>query len=89
MKNFLNKITTNQKVIALSTGVVASTLAFSTKAFALETLDPAITAGFTSAGAMVALVIGAGVAATVSVVALSGGAKAGLKWIKGVFAKAS
>lgn len=52
-------------------------------------LDPAITAGFTTAGTNAGLIIGAGVAAAVGVIALSGGAKAGLKWIKGVFAKAS
>ena len=55
----------------------------------VEVLDPSIVEGFASAGSQVALIVGAGVLASVSVVALSGGAKAGLKWIKGVFAKAS
>ncbi len=92
-KNLLNKvnsISTKTRNFAIGTGVAVSTLVSSLPVLATEpTLDPSITAGFTQASATVAVIIAAGVAATVGVVAASGGAKAGLKWIKGVFAKAS
>ena len=93
MKQFIKNATT--KLNSLSSGaktaIVTSSIALgsSIPAFAAGEVDPAITAGFTSAGTQVAAIIGLGVGATVSVIALSGGAKAGLKWIKGVFAKAS
>lgn len=54
-----------------------------------QSVTDTITKGFTDAGSNVAVIIGLGVTATVGVVAMSGGAKAGLKWIKGVFSKAS
>jgi hypothetical protein len=77
------------RATALSVGAVVGTFACSTMAWADgATLDPNISAGFTTAGENVALIIGAGVLASVGVIALSAGAKAGLKWIKGVFAKA-
>jgi len=85
-KGKLNNLSTGTK-----TAIITSSIALGTSipAFAVGEVDPAITAGFASAGTTVAAIIGAGVAATVSVVALNGGAKAGLKWIKGVFSKAS
>lgn len=92
MKNLLNKvnaISTKTRNVAIGTGVAVSSVVGSLPVFADTTIDPSISAGFTQAGATVAVIIAAGVAATVGVVAASGGAKAGLKWIKGVFAKAA
>ncbi|MGV2642741.1 hypothetical protein GNF86_14910 [Clostridium perfringens] len=86
-KDKLNNLSAGTK-----TAIVTSSIALGSAmpAFAADaTIDPAITSGFTTAGAQVSAIIGLGVAATVGVIALSGGAKAGLKWIKGVFAKAS
>lgn len=91
MKKFLEKIkniSATTRNVAIATGVSVSALATTLPVFAAETLDPAITSGFTSAAATVALVIGLGIGACVGCVALSGGGKAALKWIKGVFAHA-
>lgn len=86
-KGKLNNLSTGAKTAIITSSVALGT---SIPAFAADTsIDPAITSGFTTAGAQVAAIIGLGVGATVGVIALSGGAKAGLKWIKGVFAKAS
>lgn len=49
----------------------------------------ALTSGFSNATAAIAVVVAMGVGACVTVIATSGGAKAGLKWVKGAFAKAS
>ena len=88
MKNLLKNISTRTKNVAIGAGVVAGSVASSLPVFA-DGLDPAITAGFTSASSAVLIIIAAGVGASVAVIGASGGAKAGLKWIKGVFAKAS
>jgi len=88
MRNLLSRVSSKTKNAAIYTGVMVGSTVATVPVFA-DGLDPAITAGFTSAATTTALVIGAGVAASVGVVALSGGAKAGLKWIKGVFAKAA
>lgn len=88
MKNLLIKMSAKTKNVAIATGVTVGSIVSTIPVFA-DGLDPAITAGFTSAATTTALVIGAGVAASVGVIALSGGAKAGLRWIKGVFAKAA
>ncbi|MNN67378.1 hypothetical protein D3C81_1830080 [compost metagenome] len=89
LNNVKEKITslgTTGKVAIIGTTVLTG---LTQTAHAETTLDPAITGGFTQAGATGALIVAAGVAACVGVIAASGGAKAGLKWIKGVFAKAS
>jgi hypothetical protein len=91
---------TYQRVKNLSmvakTGIMATAISLGTTVIthaAEGDLDPAvqtaISGGFTSAGKAIAVIVGLGVTATVGVIAVSGGAKAGLKWVKGVFAKAS
>lgn len=87
-KDKLSNLSTSGKTAIISTAITLGTVI---PAFAAEgdAIDPAITAGFATAGTQVAAIIALGVGATVGVVALSGGAKAGLKWIKGVFSKAS
>ena len=88
----LNSISTMTKNVAITTGVATGAVLNVVTAHATEgtvTLDPSITAGFTTAGTNTLLIIAAGVTACVAVIAAAGGAKAGLKWIKGVFAKAS
>lgn len=94
MKQFIEntKDKLNSLSVSAKTAIITSSIALGTviPAFAADgDIDPAITAGFTSAGTQVAAIVALGVTATVGVVALSGGAKAGLKWIKGVFNKAS
>lgn len=90
VKTKVSSISATGKVV-IGTAMTLATTCVTALADGTDTtaLDPSITAGFTSAGKTVALVIGAGVAATVGVIGLSGGAKAGLKWIKGVFSKAA
>lgn len=88
-----------KKINALSskvkTGIITASVVAGTSVSALadttsnSTVTDTITKGFADAGSNVAVIIGLGVTATVGVVAMSGGAKAGLKWIKGVFSKAS
>jgi len=84
----MGTVTGKVKAIAIATSVCVATVATTVVAHA-DGLDPSITAGFTTAGADILLIVAAGVAASVGVIAAAGGAKAGLKWIKGVFAKAS
>lgn len=85
----LNSISAKTRNVAIGTGVAVGSALSTVVAHADTTLDPSITAGFTSAGAAVLVIIAAGVGASVGVIGAAGGAKAGLKWIKGVFAKAS
>lgn len=94
MKQFLEN--TKDKLNNLSaktkTAIITSSIALGTvvPAFAAEgDVDPAIVSGFTSAGAQVAAIVALGVTASVGVIALSGGAKSGLKWIRGVFNKSA
>ena len=87
----INSVSAKTKNVAIGAGVAVSTLVASVPTFAADpaTVDPNITSGFTQAGSTTLVIIGAGVAASVAVIAAAGGAKAGLKWIKGVFAKAA
>ena len=86
----LSNVSNRVKTTCVVASGVAMAIASTIPAFAdTATVDSSITAGFTQAGATTLVIIASGVAATVSVIAASGGAKAGLKWIKGVFAKAS
>lgn len=90
--NVIKNASTKVKSVAVSSGVVVGTFAVSTVAKADTTgatLDPNIANGFTTAGSQIGLIIGAAVIACVSVIALASGAKVGLKWIKGLFAKAN
>ena len=94
MNKFLENVKerATQLSTTAKTAIITSSIALGSAipAFAAEgDVDPAITAGFTSAGTQVAAIVALGVGATVGVIALSGGAKAGLKWINGVFRKAS
>ena len=84
------------KMVGIATSVATANFIASVPVFAAEDaggLDPAVQAsisnGFTSAGKAIAVIVGLGVTATIGVIACSGGAKAGLKWVKGIFAKAS
>lgn len=93
MNNVIQKV--NNLSSKAKTGLITSSiiLGSAVNAFASpatnQSVTDTITKGFTDAGSNVAVIIGLGVTATVGVVAMSGGAKAGLKWIKGVFSKAS
>lgn len=98
MKDWLEKQVDKVKQLSMGakTGIIASALVLgnTVAAHAMEgELDPtvqtAISGGFTNAGKAIAVIVGLGVTATVGVIAISGGAKAGLKWVKGVFSKAS
>ena len=48
-------------------------------------IDNILKGAFASSGASMVLIIALGVSSIVGVVSMVGGAKAGLKWIKGVF----
>lgn len=89
----LEKVNNLSSKVKTTIATGAITLGTSVFAFAdtptTQTVTDTISKGFTEAGASVATIVGLGVTATVGVIALSGGAKAGLKWIKGVFSKAS
>ncbi|MFW2503815.1 hypothetical protein OD350_28170 [Clostridium beijerinckii] len=89
-----NSVSNATKVKAFAFGSSVGTLLTSIPAHAADSsMDPtvqsAISTGFTNAGTQLAVVIGLGVTATVGIIAMSGGAKAGLKWVKGAFSKAS
>lgn len=90
-----NSVSNATKVKAFAFGSSVGTLLTSIPAHAADStsMDPtvqaAISTGFSNAGTQLAVVIGLGVTATVGIIAMSGGAKAGLKWVKGAFSKAS
>jgi hypothetical protein len=90
-----NSVSNITKAKAFSIGCGLGTMLLPLAAHADDTtgLDPTVQAsiasGFTTAGTAVATIVGLGVVACVGVIATSGGAKAGLKWIKGAFSKAS
>ena len=90
--NQLNSISNSTKVMAIGVGTATTTLLSSIPVHAAgldATVETAITTGFTDAGSAIATIVGLGVTATIGIIAMSGGAKAGLKWVKGIFAKAS
>ncbi|AQR93355.1 hypothetical protein [Clostridium saccharoperbutylacetonicum] len=97
IKNQFNSVSTSVKAKAFTVGAFIGTTVLPVVAHAEDTtaggLDPtvktAITNGFSTVGTAIATIVGLGVVAMVGVVATSGGAKAGLKWIKGAFSKAS
>lgn len=98
IKNQFNSVSTSAKAKAFTVGAFIGTTVLPVVAHAEDAtttggLDPtvktAITNGFTTVGTAIATIVGLGVVAMVGVVATSGGAKAGLKWIKGAFSKAS
>jgi hypothetical protein len=91
VKERVSNLSAGAKVGITTFAITAGTMV---QAFAADgDLDPtvqtAVTNGFTSAGKAIAVIVGLGVTATVGVIAVSGGAKAGLKWVKGIFSKAS
>lgn len=90
MLNKLNNLSAKVKTgICTGSIVLGSTVsAFASTNTGTGTMDT-ITKGFTDASSSIGIIVGLGVTATVGVIAMSGGAKAGLKWIKGVFSKAS
>lgn len=90
----IKSMSKNAKTFCITTSAIATSALTVIPVHAAETgLDPtvqsAITSGFTNAGQAITVIVGLGVGATVGVIAVSGGAKAGLKWVKGVFSKAS
>ena len=97
VKNQINSVSTGVKVKAFSVGSAVGAMMIPISAHAAvdpatgldASVNTAISSGFTTVGLAITTVVGLGIVATVGVIATSGGAKAGLKWIKGAFAKAS
>jgi hypothetical protein len=97
IKNQFDSVSTSVKAKAFTVGAFIGTTLLPVVAHAADdttggldpTVNTAITNGFTTVGKAIATIVGLGVVAMVGVVATSGGAKAGLKWIKGAFSKAS
>lgn len=89
----INSVSNTTKVKAFAIGSSVGAFLVPISAHADTGLDAtvtsAITTGFSTATSAITTVVGLGVTATVGIIAVSGGAKAGLKWVKGAFAKAS
>lgn len=89
-----NSVSRNAQIkIACCSTVISTAVVSATPVFAADGLDAtveaALSTGFTNVAAMVTAIVVLAIPTTLGIISLVGGAKTGIKWIKGAIAKAS